>query len=347
MVVIRPFSVQRPQFKLWASFVALLWQLNDEMERDVTLPHEFYVIDLAGEMERGVTLPHSCYWPGWRDETWCYIATFMLLTWLARWDVVLHCHIHAIDLAGEMERGVTLPHLCYCPGWREGTWCYIATFMLLTWLARWDVVLHCHIYAIDLAGEVERGVQNDHCILVVIRPFNVQRSQFKLWASFVALLWQLNDEMGRGVTLPHEFYVIDLAGEMGRGVTLPHLCYWPGWRDGTWRYIATFMLLSWLTRQNVMLHDNIVITEVDDETERDVILPHWTWCRVTTWNVMFYHMERDVMLTRGMWCRVTTWKVMLLPHGTWCRVTTWHVMLCYRMEPDIILPHGTWYRVTT
>ena len=197
-------------------------------------------------------------------------------------------------------------------------------------------------------------VQSDHCSLVVIRSFNVQRSQFKLWASFVALLWQLDDEMERDVTLPHSrywagwrdgtwcyiatlmvlrchIYVIGLAGEMERGVTLPHLCYWAGWRDRMWCYITTLSLLRWMTRWNVMLCYRM---------ERDVVLPHGTWC-FTSWNLMLcYHTERDVTLPHGMWCYVTTWNVMscyhverdaVLPHRTWC-VTTRNVMLCYHME---------------
>ena len=342
MVVIRPFSVQRAQFKLWASFVALLWQMDDEIERDVTLPHEFYVIDLAGEMERGVTLPRLCYWTCWRDGTWCYIATFILLTWLAKWDVVLHCrHIYAIDLAGEREGGVTLPHFCYWPGWRDRTWCYIATFMLLTWLAKWDVVLHCHIYVIDLAGEMGRGVTLPH-----LRYWPGWRDGTWCYIATFMLLTCWWD----GTWCYIATFSIDLAGEMGRSVTLPHLCYWPGWRDGTWCG---------------EIHCHIYFIELVDKIECNVTLQHchywggWRdgmWCYITALNVMsYYNMERDV-LPHGAWCYVTTWNVMscyhverdaVLPHRTWCRVTTWNVMLCYCMEPDIILRHGTWYRVST
>ena len=124
----------------------------------------------------------------------------------------------------------------------------------------------------------------------------------------------------------------DLAGEMERGATLSHLCYWASWQDRLWCYITTLSLLRWMTRWNMMLYYRI---------ERDVV-------SFTTWNVMFYHMERDVMLPHGTWCYVTTWKVMLcyhierdvmLPHGTSCYVTTWSVMLCYHVERDVMLPH--------
>ena len=334
------------------------------MGRGVTLPHLCYWP--GWRWGRGVTLPRLCYWPGWRDGTWCYIATFTLLTWLARWDVVLHCHIYVIDLAGEKERGVTLPHLRYWPGWRDGTWCYIATFMLLTWLARWDVVLHCHIYVTDLAGEMGRGVtlprlcywpgwwDGTWCYIATFMLLTwLARRNVVLHCHIYAI--DLAGEMGRGVTLPHLCYwpgwwdgtwcyiatfSIDLAGEMGRSVTLPHLCYWPGWRDGTWCYIATFILLSRLARWYVVLHCHIYVTELVDKIECNVTLQHchywggWrdgTWCYITALNVMScYNMERDV-----------------LPHGAWCYVTTWNVMSCYHVERDAVLPHRTWYRVTT
>ena len=66
---------------------------------------------------------------------------------------MLRYHILVTELAGEMERGVTLPHL----------WCYVATFMLLAWLARWNVGLHCHIYVTELVDEIECDVTLPHC----------------------------------------------------------------------------------------------------------------------------------------------------------------------------------------